>query len=89
MGGFVGVYFLSKKIIDDNHSERLWGVLATFLGAVVVGYLYGVLKLLVGAHVGMKSDKSRGCIKFLFLDALVKEIVEHLEGSGKAAPKQN
>lgn len=51
--GFAGIYFLSKKIVTDRNENRFIGVLGTFLGSVVIGYVYGVLKLLAGTYVSV------------------------------------
>lgn len=61
---------MGKKIVDDKNSNRLAGVIATFFVSVIIGYGYGILKILVGARVAMNSEKSRDWIKFLFLDEL-------------------
>lgn len=60
--GFVGIYYMTKKILDDRQSDRLMGVLAAFIGSLVIGYVYGLLKLLVGTHVAMNKEKSGKCI---------------------------
>lgn len=51
--GFAGIYFMSKKIVTDRNEKRFIGVLGTFLGSVVIGYVYGVLKLLAGTYVSI------------------------------------
>lgn len=68
--GIIGIFFMGKKIVDDKNSERLAGVIGTFFASLIIGYGYGVLKILVGTHVAMNSEKSRNWIKFLFLDVL-------------------
>ena len=46
------------------------GILGTFIGSVVVGYFYGMLKLLIGSYIAMNVEKSGGLSRALFLDAL-------------------
>lgn len=74
----VGAFFMGKRIVDNKDSNRLVGILGTFFGSVIFGYIYGILKLLVGAYVAMNAEKQRGWIKFLFLDVLTKEAADHL-----------
>ena len=81
IGGAVGIYFLGKKIVDDNNENRLLGVLGAFCGSVVVGYVYGLLKLLIGAHVAMNFENASGFTKLLFLDDLTYEVVKHFKGA--------
>ena len=70
---------MTKKIVDDKHSDRLFGVLATIIGSLIIGLIYGVLKLLVGSYVAMNKKNSGSCIKILFLDVLTDDIVGHFD----------
>ena len=76
--GFVGIYYMTKKIVViDNNSNRMVGVLTTFIGSLILGYIYGVLKLLVSTHVAINKSKSGKCIKILFLDLLTLKVVNY------------
>ena len=77
--GFVGIYYMTKKIVNDKQSDRLFGVLATIIGSLIIGLIIGVLKLLAGSYVAMNKKKSGKCIKILFLDPLTEDIVGYFD----------
>ena len=77
--GFIGIYYMTKKIVvTDNNSNSLLGVLATFIGSLILGYFFGALKLVVATYVAMNRSKSGKCIKILFLDLLTLKVVNYL-----------
>ena len=68
---------MSKKIVGDLIENRLFGVLGTFIGSVVIGYVYGALKLLAGTYVSINKERAGKCIKILFMEVLTDEVASH------------
>ena len=48
---------------------------------MIVGYVYGLFKLLIGTHVAKNYENASSCTKLLFLDDLTLEVVKHLQGA--------
>lgn len=46
------------------------GILGTFIGSVVVSYVYALFKLLIGSYVAINVENSGSFTKAIFLDVL-------------------
>ena len=85
IAGTIGAYFLLKNILENN-KDRFNGFVGAFLGAVLVGYIYGVVKLIIASQVSvnMKNNSRRRekCLQNIFVDAFTYEIANYFENTG-------
>ena len=71
--GIIGVYFLLSHVIN-NASENFFGFIGGYLGAILMGYLYVVIKVWIGSHLALKKKpdprESQKCLNNFFVDIM-------------------
>ena len=70
-------------------TDRFDGFVGAFLGAIFIGYIYGIIKLIIASQISIKrkynSTAREKCLQYFFLDALTYEIVNYFDNNNPVA----
>lgn len=57
IAGTIGAYYLLKNILENN-KDRFNGFVGALWGAVLAGYIYGVIKIIIASQlsINMKNN---------------------------------
>lgn len=57
IAGTIAAYYLLKNMLENNR-DRFDGFVGTLLGAVLVGYFYGVIKLIIASQISINKKNN-------------------------------